>query len=228
MLLENISSVITVVIFAYNCVFCFCILVSVGSQKSSLVWCTLKHGVAHSPKLHSRHLYFVLVLLFMAERKRHRILLHCMSQCLLCLESRFLIQLVDETCLLPLAVWGQGTLPASGIRSLTNVSLNCRCDNFEPQDARMIKLLRMVRSRRWKNSFFVHFQVHLLIEKEFVMQSDLSAYPVVFCSPVLWPVSQLFHVYHRHYLPVVENACSSVCWHFICPSVLWLSSYLSP
>jgi len=31
----------------------------------------------------------------------------------------------------------------------------------------MIKLLRMVRSRRWKNSFFLHFQVCLLREKKF-------------------------------------------------------------
>jgi len=42
----------------------------------------------------------------------------------------------------------------------------------------MIKLLRMVRSRRWKNIFFVHIQIHLLIELEFDMQSDFSTYPM--------------------------------------------------
>jgi len=68
-------------------------------------WCdnTLKHGVAHNRMLHSRHLY-VLVSLFLAEYKWHRILLHCMSQCLLCLESSLCIWLVDGTCLFHLAV----------------------------------------------------------------------------------------------------------------------------
>jgi hypothetical protein len=65
---------------------------------------------------------------------------------------------------LHLAVWGWGTLPTSCIRSLIYVSRECRCVNFEPQDARMMKRLRMIRSRRWKNSFFVHFQVFLLTE----------------------------------------------------------------
>jgi hypothetical protein len=37
MLLKNISSLITVVIFTYNCMFCFSILVSIGSKKGSLV-----------------------------------------------------------------------------------------------------------------------------------------------------------------------------------------------
>jgi len=53
--------------------------------------------------------------------------------------------------------------PPSSIRSLTNDSLNCQCENFEPKEARMIVLLRMVRSRRRKKVFFVHFHVHLLI-----------------------------------------------------------------
>jgi len=42
----------------------------------------------------------------------------------------------------------------------------------------MIKLLGMIRSRGWKNSYFVHFQVCLLIEQEFIMQSDLFTYPM--------------------------------------------------
>ena len=37
MLLKDISSVITVVIFTYNCTFHLSVLVSVGSQKCSLV-----------------------------------------------------------------------------------------------------------------------------------------------------------------------------------------------
>jgi acetolactate synthase regulatory subunit len=36
---------------------------------------------------------------------------------------------------------------------------NCQCDNFEPQEVRLIKLLRMVRYRGWKISFFLHTQL---------------------------------------------------------------------
>ena len=36
----------------------------------------------------------------------------------------------------------------------------------------------MVRSIKWKSSFFVHFQVHLLIGREFIMQSDIAPYPL--------------------------------------------------
>ena len=35
----------------------------------------------------------------------------------------------------------------------------------------------MVWSTRWRNSFFVYCQVHLLMEQEFSMQSDLCTYP---------------------------------------------------
>jgi len=35
----------------------------------------------------------------------------------------------------------------------------------------------MVWSTRWRNSLFVHCQVHLLMEQEFSMQSDLCTYP---------------------------------------------------
>jgi hypothetical protein len=227
MLLKIIHSVFTVVIFTYKCVFGFSILVSLGSQQCSLVWYALKHGVSHNPMLHSRYLYFVLLSLCLAEHTWHQILLHCMSHCLLCLESSLVSWLVDGACLLCLSVWGQGTLLVSCIRSLANVSLNFWSYNFEPQEARMIKLLRMVRSRRWKNSFIVHCQFHLL--KECLSYSQIRPYILcVYYSLVLWPVSQLFHAHHRNYLPMVENACSSVCWYFICPSLLLLSRYLSP
>jgi hypothetical protein len=119
---ENVSSVITVVIFTYNCVFCFSILMSVRSQKCSLAWHTSKHGVAHNPMLYSWHLYFVLVSLFSAEHKRHWNLLHCISQYLLCLESSLFSLLMDGACLLCFVVWDQGTLPSSCIRTLTNES----------------------------------------------------------------------------------------------------------
>ena len=163
MLMKNFSSVITMVIFTYNCVFHSSILVSVGCQKCSLVWHTSKHRVAHNPYVSFLTLVFCSCF-FVFGSTWHRILLHCMSQYLLCLESSLCIWIVEGACLLCLVVWGRGTLPVPYTRTLTNVSLNCWCDNFEPREVRMIKLLRMVRSRRWKNGFFVHFQVHLLIE----------------------------------------------------------------
>ena len=66
MLLKNISSVITVVIFTDICVFCLSILVSIDLQKWSLVWCTLKHGVQHNSLLLSQNLNFALVSLFLS------------------------------------------------------------------------------------------------------------------------------------------------------------------
>jgi hypothetical protein len=79
------------------------------------------------------------------------------GQCLLCLVSSLFIWLMDGTCLLCLVVWVQGTHPISYSRSLIIVSLNGWSDNFEPQEARMKKLLRMVNSRRRKNGLFVYF-----------------------------------------------------------------------
>jgi len=71
-------------------------------------------------------------LAFLVEHTQHQILLHYLSQCLLCLELSLLIWLMGGACLPCLAVWGQDTLPGSCDRSLTNVSLYCQCDNFEP------------------------------------------------------------------------------------------------
>jgi hypothetical protein len=79
--LKNISSVITVVVFTYICVFYFSMLVSVNPQKYNLMWYTLKHGVTHNPTLHSRHWNFILVSLHLPEHTRHRIILPCLNQC---------------------------------------------------------------------------------------------------------------------------------------------------
>lgn len=150
-------------IYLHFCVSPFHCNVSWTSEMQ-FYWNISKHGVAHNPMLHSRHLYFVLVSLFFAEHTWHWILWHCISQHLLCLVSSLFSRLIYRACFPCLVVWGRGTLPASCIRSLTSVSMNCQCDNFEPQEAWMIKLLTIVMPRGWKNSFFVHFQVHLLIE----------------------------------------------------------------
>jgi hypothetical protein len=100
----NISSVIIMVIFSGVCVFGSSILVPVDPQKCSLVWYTSKHGVAHNPMWHCRHLNFFLVSLFSAEHTRHRILVHCVSHRLLCLVSCLFRWLVD---------WGLSSLSCS-------------------------------------------------------------------------------------------------------------------
>jgi hypothetical protein len=64
MLLKNISLLTAVVVFANIYVLYFFILVSVDPRKCSLVWYTLKCGVAHNPMLHSQHLNFVFASLF--------------------------------------------------------------------------------------------------------------------------------------------------------------------
>lgn len=60
-------------------------------------------------------------------------------------------------CLLRLLVLVWRTLSTSCIKSLVIVSLNSQCNHFESQLVRMIKLLRMLGSRRWKNIFFGPF-----------------------------------------------------------------------
>ena len=66
-----------------------------------------------------------------------------------------------------LIVWFEveGKLFVSSIFSINNVCCDSWCDNFEKQEVRMVRLLRMVRPRSWKDSFFVHIQSHLLMNK---------------------------------------------------------------
>jgi hypothetical protein len=116
-LLKNISSVISMVEFTDICEFCFSILASADPQKSSLVWYTLKHGVAQNLMLHSRHLNFVVVSLFLTEHTPHQILLHCISHCLLCLVSCLFSWLVEGDCFPALVVktlTGEGCLMIQG------------------------------------------------------------------------------------------------------------------
>ena len=72
MLLKNTSSLITVIQ-----------VVSVGPQKCCMLWYTSKDGVTHNPMLHSRHLIFVLVSLFLMEHAWVWILFPSKGQCLL-------------------------------------------------------------------------------------------------------------------------------------------------
>ena len=72
--------------------------------------------------------------------------------------------LVDPTCLSCFVVSVRGILPVSWIRSLINISLNCRCDNFETQEERITTLLRMVNSTRQKNNFVVYYEGCLIMD----------------------------------------------------------------
>ena len=165
--------------------------------------------------------WFLFSYLSLAEHTLHQILLHCISQCLLCLVSSLFSWLVVAACLLSLAVWSWFTLPASCKRPLTNVNLNCQWDNVEPQEARVIKQLTMVTSRRGRAplsiSKFVCYRVRVCHVVRFVHISQVSV------SLVLWPISQPFYAHHTNYPPLLENACSSVCLNFVCHSILWLS-----
>lgn len=82
--------------------------------------------------------------------------------CILCFASSLLGLLMEKICHLHCVVLGWPTLPLSYIRYLNNESMNCLHDNSE-QEVIKTKLFRMVRPRMRKNSFFIHFQVHLLI-----------------------------------------------------------------
>jgi hypothetical protein len=79
-------------IYWHLCVLLFHISVSWSSE--------MQFGVIHlkirsvtQPYVASQHLNFVLVSLFLAAHTWQQILLHCISQCLLCLESSHLVGL---------------------------------------------------------------------------------------------------------------------------------------
>jgi len=108
--------------------------------------------------LHYAHLYFVLDFLFLVAHTSHQIHFPPKGKYLLCLVSSLLVGWWMRLDVYVLQCEVEEPLLTSCTRSLTNVRLNSWCDNFEPQEARTIKLLRIVRSSRWKNIFFVHFQ----------------------------------------------------------------------
>jgi hypothetical protein len=153
------------VTYTSACVFHFSSLVSVGPQKCSFVWHTLKDVLAHSPTLLSGHLNSILVSLFLAEHAHHPVLLPATDRCLLCLVSSLVISLVGGACASCLLTWVWGTLTISYSRSHTTIRLNSWCDNCESVEGRMKKLLGMANSRGWENSFIVHFQDCWLMEK---------------------------------------------------------------
>jgi len=58
-----------------------------------------KNIVAHNPMLHSRHLNFSLVVLFIGEHAQHPGLFHSKGHCLLHLVSSLFSWLMDGDCL---------------------------------------------------------------------------------------------------------------------------------
>jgi len=68
---------------------------------------------------------------------------------------------------------GHGCSPASCNIFLTCVSLKSLCENLESQDSRRMWLFRIMRSRRQKISFLVHFHVWRLIQEVFPILSHL-------------------------------------------------------
>ena len=71
MLQKYVSLLITVVIFTHVYVLRFFSLMSAGPQKCSFVPYTMKHGLAYNTMLHSGHLNFILVSLFLVEHTWH-------------------------------------------------------------------------------------------------------------------------------------------------------------
>ena len=148
----------------------------VGLHKCSLIWYSLKDGLAQNTSLHSGYLSSFCLSLISAGHTSHWIIFHCVGHCLLCLVSRLFSWLVAGACLPRHLVWFWGTFPNSYISSLTSVCLNCWCDNFEPWE------VRIVRSSSEKIAFFVHSQVCVLIWQEFDMWSYLPRYCGQFLS----------------------------------------------
>jgi hypothetical protein len=99
------------VVFIDISVFHFYILMSFDPHKYSLVWHSLKHGVAHNPMLHS-HTWF-----FWrgggAQLTWHQILIYGINHCLLCLVSSLFSWLIKGACFSCLVVTtpsGEGSL----------------------------------------------------------------------------------------------------------------------
>ena len=109
---------------------------------------------------------------------------------------------------------------------LTSVSLTSLCETVEPQDFRRMWLFGIVKSRRWKNSFFVHSHVRRLAEKLLAILSFLSSRrnPRVNCNPQRL-ASGLFHPRHESYLLPVDHDYSSACARHVRPSRILLSCH---
>jgi len=83
----------------------------------------LETWVANNPTLHYRHLNFILVSLLLAVHTQHWILLHCLSQSLLCLVSRLFSWLVDGAwfpCLVFKMLSGEGSASVRGVSVCRN------------------------------------------------------------------------------------------------------------
>jgi hypothetical protein len=125
---ENISSVITVVLFTYNCAFCFSILMSFGSQACSLVWYTSTHGVQPYTHIVFSTPAFCSCLFILVNTHSTEFPYHSWAS-VYCVSSQvFLGWLVGGACLFCLVVRGQGTLPTCCIKSLVSLLWTVVCN----------------------------------------------------------------------------------------------------
>jgi len=123
-------------------------------RNAFLAWYALKHGVVHIPMLHSKHLNFVR---FFAFGGTHTVPNSCNNA-----QVSVLLVLWSEVedslsvfCIMPVHI-------------VSVIILNYK--------GKVIKLFEMVWSRRWKNGFFVHLHMCLVIDKNLVIHSDFTTY----------------------------------------------------
>lgn len=155
MLLENIGSVVRTLMFNLHLYALLCHFHVNWSLEMQFGVVQLEKLARTQPVIAFSTLEFHSSVFAFSRAHMAPILLHCVGQCLLCLATCIFIFSwhVGEACLPCLVVWGWDSLPTSCIRSHSTVCLNCCCDNFEQHEVRMIKLLRIVNPRMWKNSF---------------------------------------------------------------------------
>lgn len=106
-------------------------------------------------------------------------------------------------------VWVWKSLPPSCIRSMTKACLNSQGDNFKHTEVRMTNLFKILRFRRWIDSFFVHLEVCLIMDWLLVMMSHLFTSPCVCYILVLQLVSAYCHSHHRNYPLLLDSSQSS-------------------
>lgn len=78
-------------------------------------------------------------------------------------------------------------------------------------------------SRKWQNHFIVH--LYVCLQMQFVKGPDLPTNPTMCYSVVLSLASEQFHAHHRNHSLLDSTAYWSTCFHFVCLSLLWLSSH---
>lgn len=106
---------------------------------------------------------------------------------------------------------------------LTNVSLKCQSDNFEPQEMRWIKFFIIEGPRDGKIAF-LSISTSICHWNKCWSYSQICLH-IPCLSLVLWLVSGCSHIHARNYLLLEDDAYLSTHLYFICLSILLLSSH---